>query len=482
MNYSKLFYAILFIVLFSGTSVLADVKIKSKQTMSGQTYETTTYIKGKRQRTEQNFGGLLRIELTQCDLKRDIQINPSTMTYMIDSMVEGAERVNVSGDVPSNNGMKIVGGTVTSTVSSKNTGETKRMFGYTAYRVLTTIETESSPDACADARSKMQIDGWYIDAAFQLDCDSQRSYGKYQRPEAAGGCKDKYKFVTIGNAKRGFAVYEKMTMLDTNGKESFSSIKEVVELSQANLEQSFFEVPSDYREVSDSSQLYSAAALSAGSFADTNGSSAILTANPSYSNQSGSTKPENSGESSVLGPKAANTVRVGITVKTGAVGDGLNSAKLGEAVRNTLADYLKGTEIEVVFLDAKLSKAIENEARQKECDYVLYAFVSHKKGGGGGLFGKVLAPAIGRTGIGHTGSTAGNVAGQVATQAIVSAGTVSEDVKSKDEITLEIKLQTALTGTTEGTQFKAKAKSDGEDIISNVVEKAADYLVAKTGS
>ncbi|HKP71958.1 MAG TPA: hypothetical protein VJT82_03405, partial [Pyrinomonadaceae bacterium] len=50
----------------------ADVKIKSRQTMQGQTYENTTYIKGKRQRSEQMGGQMTAIQ--QCDLRRDIQI------------------------------------------------------------------------------------------------------------------------------------------------------------------------------------------------------------------------------------------------------------------------------------------------------------------------------------------------------------------------------------------------------------------------
>ena len=44
---------------------------------------------------------------------------------------------------------------------------------------------------------------------------------------------------------------------------------------------------------------------------------------------------------------------------------------------------------------------------------------------------------------GHTGSVAGNIAGQIATNAGVSATTVSANVKSKDEITLDVKLNKA---------------------------------------
>ena len=97
------------------------------------------------------------------------------------------------------------------------------------------------------------------------------------------------------------------------------------------------------------------------------------------------------------------------------------------------------------------------------------------------MFGSTLGLAVGSVGIGHTGSTVGNIAGQIATQAIVSAATVSSNVRSKDEITLDLKLNKI-----DGTQafakiYKAKAKSDGDDIVSNVIEQAAQAIVTTVG-
>src|SRR5215207_7858025 len=59
----------------------ADTKVKSRQTMGGQTYENTSYIKGKRQRSETNNGQMVVIQ--QCDLRRNIQIMPQAQAYMI---------------------------------------------------------------------------------------------------------------------------------------------------------------------------------------------------------------------------------------------------------------------------------------------------------------------------------------------------------------------------------------------------------------
>src|SRR5574338_1514853 len=59
----------------------ADTKVKTRQTTGGQTYENTSYIKGKRQRTEMNNGQM--VVLQQCDLRRNIQIMPQAKAYVV---------------------------------------------------------------------------------------------------------------------------------------------------------------------------------------------------------------------------------------------------------------------------------------------------------------------------------------------------------------------------------------------------------------
>jgi hypothetical protein len=93
------------------------------------------------------------------------------------------------------------------------------------------------------------------------------------------------------------------------------------------------------------------------------------------------------------------------------------------------------------------------------------------------MFGKTLSSVVSQTGIGYnTGSVAGNIAGQVATTAIASAVTVSANVKAKDELTLEIKLMKGVMPSLV-KQYKQKAKGDGDDIITPVVEQAAQAIL-----
>jgi hypothetical protein len=400
-----------------------------------------------------------------------VPINPNSKTYIINLFNQAVEATNQNASANSKDGVVRSGGTITSTVTYKDTGEKKKMFGYDARRVITTMETASSPDACSPHNSKMQIDGWYILAAFALDCDwgTNGGYGANQK----GGCQDKYQMKTIGNAKRGFPVYEKMTMFDASGKEIMSSVTEVVELSQATLDASLFEIPADYREVKSATEFYSANYDSGSSSQSSNPSTSSATvANIKNQAQSKTDAP------ATVGAKKAGVVRIGLaSVKVGAVGEHLTAADLAAAIQNTLGEYLKGTKIEVVQLEAKLSSAVESEAKEKECDYILNASVSHKKGGGGfGMLGSMVAQSVSSVGYG-TGNRVGSVVGQVAAHSIITASAMSANVKSKDEITLDVKMNAPGNSAAVLTkQAKAKAKSNGEDIITPVVEQIAQAI------
>ncbi len=457
----------------------ADVKIKSRQTMQGQSYENATYIKGKRQRTESMGGQSVTIQ--QCDLRRDIQIMPAMKAYTVNPY---GDATAAAANAPATGTRRVVeqtkGGLVTSTVTTRDTGERKQMFGHTARRIITTIETKSSPDACTPIETKMETDGWYIDAAFALDCDLERA-GAYQNRQQTGGCRDRYQMKTIGAAKRGYPVYEKMTMFEKDGRESFSMVNEVVELSQATLEASLFEPPADYREVKDFSAAAMMASASSGSDDANNGGAG--SGQPSSNSGIGASvkslagSPASSAPAEV-GAKKPGVVRLGLAaVKTGSVGEGLSAADLAAAVRNTMAEYLKSPLVELVQLEAMMPSQVEAEARQKECDFVVYATVSHKKGGGGGfggMFSKVIAPTVGQVGY-----STGNVAASAATTTVINAGSVSANVKQKDELTLEVRLQTpGEAAPAVAKQFKSKARSAGEDIISPAVEQAAELILA----
>lgn len=265
-SFSRTALSIACLITLTGVAS-ADTKVKTRQTSGGQTYENTSYIKGKRQRSEMNNGQMVVVQ--QCDLRRNIQIMPQAQAYIIQPYDDATTTSpNSTSRVNSQPGSTTRGGVVTSTVTTKDTGERKQMFGYTARRIITTMQTESSPDACSQQKSKMEIDGWYIDAAFALDCDSGLTYKPYTPPQS-GGCQDRYVTKQAGAAKRGYPVWEKTTMFDQNGVASFSTVNEVVEFSNATLDASLFDVPAGYREVKDFASAFSAASSSATSDTET---------------------------------------------------------------------------------------------------------------------------------------------------------------------------------------------------------------------
>jgi hypothetical protein len=174
-------------------------------------------------------------------------------------------------------------------------------------------------------------------------------------------------------------------------------------------------------------------------------------------------------------------IRLGLTtVKTTAVGEGIDARQFGTAIQNSLGEYLKSPNVELVPIEAKLQSAIDAEAKEKAVDYLISATVSHKKGGGGfGMF-KSIAPVLGQVApvAGMGGSVAGAVAGQVAATAIMTAAAMSQNVKAKDSVELNVSMQKTGDKSNFLTKhLKGKAKSDGEDIITPLIEQTAQAII-----
>src|SRR4051794_21271046 len=128
-----------------------DLKITTKNEFSGQSMQSTTYIKGSRQRTEQVLPGLNvnMATIEQCDLKRSIQLSDAARKYIITEQAEVEESTPATAPKtrpatpPPAKTTK--GGVITYIVNSTDTGERKQMFGYTARHIKSSMTTESSP-------------------------------------------------------------------------------------------------------------------------------------------------------------------------------------------------------------------------------------------------------------------------------------------------------------------------------------------------
>ena len=188
--------------------------------------------------------------------------------------------------------------------------------------------------------------------------------------------------------------------------------------------------------------------------------------NPNANQPAAATSP-------TVGAKREGVIRIGVVaVKPGNVAEGMNPQQLALAVQNTFIENLKATNIEAIPIEG--TGGIQAEAQQKECDYLVFANVSHKKGGGG--FGSFMNSAAGKvaSNVGYGSGTAA----VVATNAVVAA-TVAQNIKAKDEMTLDVRLERpGATSPTFAQQYKGKAKSAGEDIITPLVQQAAQAMLA----
>ena len=450
-----------------------EVKMKSGDSDRG----STMYFKGTRQRMEHEGGAML----FQCDLKRMVQVNDQAKTYLImpfdaDNMMGMMADATPTQPQPTQTRR---GGVVTQTYTITDTQERKQMFGYTARRIKTSMVSEASPDACSPDKSRMETDGWYIDLPFNYSCSSDRPAAPRRTQRARPECEDEHRFEQIGTGKLGFPVLVTTTFYDNNGRATTSTM-EVVELSRATLDPALFEVPAGYKEAKNM-QEYVMAMTSAndGSQSDNQTSSGSMTDNaaptPSVNNT-------NSATNAALGPKKPGMIRVGVVTAKTQMGQGSTGYNPGEAIRNSIINFLSSPAIEVTPLASHLPAQIEAEAKQKECDFILYSTVTQKQGGGGfGSFMRKAAPVAAVAGVAATpSSTAGVLAESVATTAVYTAADVASSVKAKDEITFEYKLFPTGSATPRlANTAKAKAKTDGEDVLSPLIEQAAGVVLTE---
>jgi hypothetical protein len=226
---------------------LADVKITTRSSASGQSATSTTYIKGTRQRTE----GLGFTTIYQCDLKRMIQINDKARTYLV-TPYAGANKAQNAGAQKAGTRK---GGVITYRTANTDTGERKNIFGLPAKRIKSRSVVEASEGACNSMNMEMETDGWYVDLPSGQSCPTDGSSGF---PSYESDCVDEVVYKTEGAANTGYPVMTTTTIRFTGTEMNIpasTSTQEVVDISKAALDQALFEIPAGYREVKSAQEL-----------------------------------------------------------------------------------------------------------------------------------------------------------------------------------------------------------------------------------
>jgi hypothetical protein len=156
-----------------------------------------------------------------------------------------------------------------------------------------------------------------------------------------------------------------------------------------------------------------------------------------------------------------------------------NATSFATAVRDLLASYLKGPSIRTESLESRLAAQAALEARDKNCGQMVLVTVQRKRASGGAsrIFGQ--AAGLGLT---HTMAGAG-VTGAVASGATLAGGEAiyrfASEIRAKDELVLSYRLGTPdAVERAKPVSFNGKAKSDGEDLLTPLVEQAANGIAA----
>lgn len=355
----------------AATPARNDLKITYRTTTSGNSMETTTMLKGTRERSEMKMGqGRDIINITQCDLRRTVQISDSARKYVVTPM-DTADSTAGSGGASGGASQPITrGGVITYTSSAVDTGERKEMFGFQARHVKTSLVMESSPDACSPVKQRMETDGWYIDLSFGLNCE--RGASEMGAMPSTGGCRDRHSFSRKGAARTGYPLQETTTSYTADGSVAFTSTKEVVELSREPLDAALFDVPAGYVETTNTMELYGMPSMDS-----------------MMSQAQGSTPANNdAGANAALDSnrKAPGSIRIGVVQINNRTDRQIST----ESLRERLIGEIEGAGVDAIALNASSATEAEAEAKAKQCDFILYTDVaSMKSSAAKKLFGRV---------------------------------------------------------------------------------------------
>jgi hypothetical protein len=372
--------------------IKGDFKITIRNTMAGRSSQSTTMIKGLRERAETNMamGGMNMgsVNITQCDLRRTIQINDRSRKYLITPMESDSGDADSGGgaSAPSSGGPTTRGGVVTMTINTTDTGERKEMFGFTARHLKRTMMSQTSPDACSQNQMKMEQDGWYINLEYGLNCGGSERPPQTGRTAAPGGCRDRYQYKRTGPTKLGYPLIETTTMYGADGSAMFTRTTEVIELSRQPLDAALFDVPAGYTEAKTQQEMSSTPSM-----ADVMTMSRQQESNPG------------SGQSSMVGApanaNAAARVRVGVVE----FNNKTKSSVSTDSLREQLIAMLNGDGIDAIALNASSPSEAAIEAKAKQCAYILYTDVSNLKAASsgkkiGGMLGRATGVSSGDPG------------------------------------------------------------------------------------
>ncbi len=363
------FTAFLIAVLsLSNTATAQQYKLKQSTSMMGMKTESIIYVKGMRKRTESP--GMMGMPappttIEQCDLQRTIKINNKKKLYFIepfskeDVIEEDVKTPPVkTKPVAQPKTTPEKGGVINMWYSINDTGERKKMNGFTARHVWTSQKIKPSAEACTMKDSLIiKTDGWYIDLP-QFNCPIRYTPTTTARPteKQQPDCKDRYVTHRSGKGKLGFPLIEKRTIIMGDGTSKtteFETNLETLEFSSEKLDSMLFEIPLGYTQTMNEADLQ-----------DKFDMNEMMNQYKNQNNDNGKTNTIPADQ------KMAGTIRIGVYEPKG--GDGQLQTPV---LQQHLATLLKDGTIDAIAVSS------EEDARKNNCDYTLATdFIKLKSG------------------------------------------------------------------------------------------------------
>ncbi len=514
-----------------------DLHLKKNISVGGNIVSSSeTSIKGARTRDVSQGPGGTMVTLRQCDLKRTVTLNDQSQSYLVvndpqDDAAARAAALVTGAPAPE---QKKTGGHVEITSSITDTGERKQIFGLNARHLKTKVVEKSSDDACSKVDQTFEVDGWYAD----LGKENASCGASMAPPVRQGqGCQDAVVEHHSGSGKPGYPLVQNVTMHNPDGTSMVVSIN-VTEVSKQPLDAALFDVPASYKQVNTFAELQGLPQIPQGvpqqqaagqSFApqgQPGGSYGAAAAGGAMSQQmmsqyaaqaggmgnmagmmhlGGANQPGSApiAAPQALGPKAPGKIRIGVAPPDAQVGQGSSAqADYSTPIRNAMILLMNGPAVEIAALDSRVAMQLQAEAQQKQCDYILMSSVAvkHPQSGGFGKFMKMggtmaqmtpmgaMAHGMGGAMAASAASAAASAAAQASQQQAMNQvmsqlSGFNGQIKQKDDVTVQYQLtQTGQGAPLVQNALQGKAKSDGEDVLTPLLQQTANTVLTQVSA
>jgi hypothetical protein len=154
-----------------------------------------------------------------------------------------------------------------------------------------------------------------------------------------------------------------------------------------------------------------------------------------------------------------------------------NATEVAAGVQQLLIADLKGPFVQAVALEARVASQAAEEARRQNCDRIVIATLVRKRGGG--LLGVLTQAGAGAAWYAPVTGTGSAVAWGASVGGAQAASTLAANTRAKDEMRFEFRVASPDgKGELGPRQDKVRAQSDGEDLVTPLVRRAAEAIVA----